>query len=1097
MNMKRVSIVMLLMMIAVMSIMAQVTTSSLSGKITMKDGGESIIGATIQALHEPSGTKYLAVSNTDGVYSIFGMRSGGPYVVTVTYIGYNSVTVKDVTLQLGETYNLSVAMYEDATVLGEVVVSAKATKFTTEKTGASTNITSAQIVNMPMVSRSITDVMRLSPYGGNGMSIGGTDGRNANFTVDGANFNNNFGLEDKLPGGGNPISLDALDELQVVVSPYDVRQTNFIGGGINAITKSGTNTFKGTAYIYHRNENLRGDAVNRTQLASARDKESTTTYGFTFGGPILKDKLFFFVNGEMSKSPTVTNRWRGSTDGEADANNFISRTRLDDLAEVSKALKAVYGYDTGSYDNYPADEDNYKILARLDWNISEMHHLSARYNYTKNRNWNTPNWNSMDGGPRMTGRRLSQYSMAYANTLYAIDNLVSSFSVDLNSRLSENLSNQLLATYSKLDDTRYSDSAEFPFIDILKDDQAYMSLGYELFAYNSAVRNTVWNIKDDVTYYLKSHKITAGLSYEYQLADNVYLRNGLGYFRFNSLQDFYDNIGWDPILHSKVTPKGATPGVVALDYAYLSNPEAVARVRTGKFGIYVQDEWNITEKLKLTYGLRMDRLLFNNDDIMTNKKILELDYNGKHIDTGCWPKSTLTASPRLGFVWDVLGDKSLKVRGGTGLFSGRLPMVFFVNMPSNSGMIKSRITTTSDEFKQNFSKYLGVDGYPTLNALKEKVYSLGYSKDIRPEDGVLQGNVTAVDPSFKMPQVWKTSVAVDYVIPVSFPLSVTLEGIFNKTINGVYVTDWSVPAIDGFTKLNGADDRVLYPSDYRTNPAAFVMSNTSKGYGWSANLTVNATPAGWLNIMAAYTHTVNKELSGMPGSETSSCFASLPTVNGPGSVRLHNSQYVIPDRLVAAITLNDRMNNHYSFVYEAWRGSSNYSFMTTNDVNGDGYNNDLVYIPTDKQVSDGQFRFVSDDDRNRFMDFVHSDSYLSSHQGKYAEAYSLYAPWVHRLDFSYKHDFKFGIGNTKHNVQLSLDVKNLLNLFNSSWGVCKFINPEIGSEARILKYEGVDAQGFATFSTPSAINGSTKVWTPRYDISQCWYASVGIKYIFN
>ena len=319
-------------------------------------------------------------------------------------------------------------------------------------------------------------------------------GRTANFTVDGANFNNNFGLSAGLPGGGNPISIDAIEELQVVVSPYDVRQTNFIGGGVNAITKSGTNTFKGTAYIYHQNENMQGDAVYHEQINGAREKDRTTTYGMTLGGPIIKDKLFFFVNAEMVQIPSVVNRWQGSDpDNPADAENFISRTTKADLQAVSDYVANKYGYDTGSYTSFPADKSNYKILARLDWNITDRHHLALRYNYTKNRNWSSPNASSMDGGARMSDARMSKSSMSFANSMYAMDNLVHSFTFDLNSRFTEKLSNQLLFTYSKLDDIRDSESAPFPFIDITYDGNNYMALGYELFTWNNAVHNTIWN----------------------------------------------------------------------------------------------------------------------------------------------------------------------------------------------------------------------------------------------------------------------------------------------------------------------------------------------------------------------------------------------------------------------------------------------------------------------------------------------------------------------------------------------------------------------------------------------------------------------------
>ena len=1076
---------------------AQVTTSSLEGIVTMDN--EEAIGATVQAVHEPSGTRYATVTNAKGRYTISGMRAGGPYKVTISYVGFQTRTFDNVTLSLGTPYELNVQLTTDVQQISEVVVSGIASKFAGTKTGAATNISNSQIINMPTVSRSITDYTRLSPYGGNGMSFVGTDGRTANFTVDGANFNNNFGLSSNLPGGGNPISIDAIQEMQVVISPFDVRQTNFIGGGVNAITKSGTNTFKGTAYIYHRNENMRGDAVEGEQIPGAREKDRNTTYGFTLGGPIIKNKLFFFANGEMTKTPTVANRWRGSEDGVADAENYIARTTNSDLREVSKAVDAIYGYNTGSWTSFPADESNYKILARLDWNITDNHHLAFRYNYTKNRLWNPPSGTSMDGGTRMSGNRNSQYSMIFANAMYAMDNLVHTFSLDLNSRINDKISNQFLATYSKLDDVRDSKSSEFPFIDILQDNQNYISLGYELFTYDNAVHNTIWNIKDDINYDLGKHKVLAGVRFEHQMADNIYMRNGTGYFRFKSLGDFFNNIGWDPVSQTKVTPIGATPDVVALDYAYDSNPDAAARVQYNTLGFYAQDDWNILDNLKLTYGIRFDGMFFNNSDIMRNKAIYDLDYDGRHVDTGHWPDNTLTLSPRVGFSWDVFGDHTLKVRGGTGLFSGRLPLVFFTNMPTNSGMVKSRITTTDDEFKSQFATNMGMGAgeYPSRNALIDKVLGLGYPSDIKPEYGSKQSTINAIATGFKMPQVWKTTIAVDYQLPVDFPLTVTGEFIINKNINAACISDWSIPSVGGFARFNGADNRPIYPEGYRKNSQAFVLSNTSKGYGWSANVTVNAQPTDWLSLMAAYTHVVNKELTGMPGSDASSAFTYLPTVEGPNNVKLHNSQYVTPDRLVASATIHDKSGNHYNIIYEGWRGGYNYSYMLANDMNADGYNYDALYIPTDQEVSDGQFRFVSNDDRDRFMAYVHNNDYLKSHQGEYAEAYSLYSPWVHRIDFGYKHDFRFDVKDTKHTLQLSFDVKNVLNLFNSSWGVSKYLNPAIGSDPRVLKYEGVDSQGYANFSTPASISGNTKTFVYSHAIGQCWYASIGIKYMFN
>ena len=1036
---------------------AQLTTSSLNGLVA-DASGEPVIGAAVIATHTESGTSYATVTNNEGRYYINGMRAGGPYKVEVSCLGYRTVAFTDVTLQLAESLSLNAKLEDDAQMLSEAIVISNATsKFAAEKTGAATNISNRQIADLPTVSRSITDVTRLSPYGGNGMSFAGADGRTANFTVDGANFNNNFGLNDGLPGGGSPISIDAIEEMQVVISPYDVRQTNFIGGGVNAITKSGTNTFKGSAYIYHRNENMRGDTVEGETVAGARDKDRNTTYGFTLGGPIVKNKLFFFANFEYSKIPTVANRWRGSTDGVGNADANISRTTLEDLEKVSKFLKDKYGYETGSWTDFPANESNMKVLARLDWNINDKNHLALRYNYTLNKAWSSPNSSSMDGGTRSAYGRTSLYGMSYANSMYSIDNVVHSLSLDLNSRISDNLSNQFLATLSLLNDVRGTDSSDFPFIDIRNDDGSapmpYISAGYELFTWNNAVHNTHIGIKDDITWYGGKHKVTAGINYEYQMADNSYMRNGTGYYRYLSLDDFLNE---------------RAPEVVCLTYGYDGEENPAARVQFHKLGLYAQDEWQANENFKLTYGVRFDGLFFDNKDLMTNNAILALNYGVahsaekpdehvdgcRHIDTGKWPNSNISVSPRVGFVWDVLGDKSLKFRGGTGLFSGRLPLVFFTNMPSNSGMVQYQAILGPKGDQVDMSQFAG----KILNRkeLYNKLVELGYPTTIKPEDGTLPSAISAVDPKFKMPQVWKTSLAIDYAFPTSFPFSVSAEAIYNKTVNGVCLTDWNVKPVDGFTRFNGVDNRPIYQKGnyLYTSKSAYVLENTHRGYGWSATASINMEPVKGLYLSAAYTHTASKEITGMPGSNASSVLNYMGTVNGPNDPGLHNSQYVTPDRFFANLSYSDKCGNHFGIIYETWRGGYNYSYMTQNDINGDGYNYDLIFIPTDEQVANGDFRFVSEEDADRFLDYVHNDKYLSKHQGEYAEAYSVYSPWVHRIDFSYKHDFKVRIGKSVNTLQLSCDRKNALNLFNANWGVSKYMKPALG-EGRILKSEVV------------------------------------------
>ena len=1083
------------MLVAVVcTAMAQVTTSALSGKVAMAADGEPVIGATVQAVHEPSGTRYTTVTNVDGRYAIQGMRVGGPYKVSVSYIGYNKKEFTGITLQLGETYNLNAKMSEDASQLEEVVVSAHASKFAGEKTGASTNISQVQMQTIPTISRSISDLARLSPYA-NGMSFAGGDGRSTNFTLDGANLNNNFGLTSGLPGGGNPISMDAIDEMQVVVSPFDVRQTNFIGGGINAVTKSGTNTFKGSAYIYYNNENMHGNRVANTDLGE-RGTNRSTTYGFTLGGPIVKDKLFFFANAEYTTIPAVANRWAPSDNGKANLDQYISRTTKNDLDRVSKFLKEKYGYDPGSYTDWGADEHNLKLLGRLDWNINNNHHLALRFNHTANKAWNAPNGNSSDTGYRLRGMdRLSQYSMSFSNSMYSMDNKVSSLSADLNSRFSDKFANQLLFTYTDITDERGSNSSDFPFVDIMngyetladgtvkQDLSPYMSFGYELFSYNNRVQNKITSLTDNFTWYAGNHKVTAGFNFEHQLANNSYMRGGTGYYRYRSVDDFIN---------------GAAPETVGLAYGYNGVSHPNAEVKFSQYGLYLQDEWNVNDCLKLTGGIRFDNIAFDNGDIMTNNAIKDLDFGGRHIDTGLWPKANIQISPRVGFVWDVLGDKSLKVRGGTGLFAGRLPLVFFTNMPTNSGMIQQNpynaVTTYNSDGTVKSSN-------PTLDKFKGGLVTdpnqirdlLGAPATITPEQGTVAKTIGGVDRDFKMPQVWKTSVAVDYQVPVSFPLTLTAEFIYTKKINDVMLDNYNIKNnTSEWEHLNGADNRLIYPKDftyYSNINDACVLTNTHKGHGYTFNITATAEPIKNLNVMAAYTHTVMKEISGMPGSNASSAWSGLYTVNGPNFPTLQNSAYVIPDRLIASVSYK-YAKEHFSLFYTSY-SPAGYSFFYNGDVNGDGIKNDLMYIPKD----DSEIQFASDADRQAFWQFVEQDKYLKNHKGEYAEAYGARAPFVHRFDFRWAHDFDVKIGNTLNRLQLSVDIMNVGNLFNSKWGVAK--NMGVCNNGQILKLNKIE-NNTPVFSMMKS-NGEypTKTWDFNHNYDQCWKMQVGLKYTFN
>jgi len=1014
--------------------------------------------------------------------------------VNVSFVGYATASYTDITLYLGEAFNLNAQIKQSAVdVLEVTIIGSRPSKFSTSKTGATTNISNEQLNTMPTIDRSISDIAQISPFS-NGMGFAGGDGRSTNFTVDGANFNNNFGLSSNLPGGGNPISLDAIEEMQVVIAPFDVRQTNFIGGGINAITKSGTNTFRGSAYTYFTNQNLRGNKIGDVDFGD-RDEESKNVYGITLGGPIIKNKLFFFVNGEYELRPGQIVTWRPSENGVADTEELLSRASTTDMEAVRRHLIDNYDYDPGSYTDYPANESNRKLLARIDWNINDDNKLSVRYNYTKNMAWNETNGNSTDAGFRNRNMdRISLYSMAFSNSLYSMDNIVNSVSLDLNSRISEKVSNQFLVTYSKINDIRGSNSEKFPFIDIMygvNTDgsqilEPYISAGYELFTWNNGVNNNIFNVTDNLTYYLDNHRITAGFRYEYQMANNSYMRNGTGYYRYASLDDFLNQ---------------AAPRDFALTYGYDGEQNPAAEVAFNQFGLYLQDEWSVNSDLKLTYGIRADYLKYV-DNVITNNAIYELDFGGKKIDTGEWPDANVQFSPRVGFTWDVMGDQTLKLRGGTGLFTGRLPLVFFTNMPTNSGMVQgSYAAVTRYDADGNVTSedpVLASLAGPMITDVDEMISTLDLPNTITPEQGVLPRDVNGIDPEFKMPQVWKTSLAVDVDVPVSFPLSVTLEGIYTNNINGVMLENYNLKEPDAsWERFSGPDDRYIYPPDSvleYTSRNAYVLANNSDGWGAIGNISVTAEPVRNLNVMAAYTLTESNEISGMPGSNAASAYNGAIQVNGPHLPWVQRSQYVIPSKAIASVSYsipyaNDHLATSVNLFYSGY-SAGGYSFTYTNDMNGDGYASDLIYIPSER----GEIEFVIAADEDAFFDFVEQDRYLSRHQGEYAEAYAARAPWVHNFDLRLAQNFSINAGGTKHTLQLSLDFLNFGNLINSKWGVSKVMY----GGGQILTYEGMDENNVPSFSMATDGEGNylTESYTTNYNYNQCWYLQLGARYIF-
>lgn len=1080
---KKILLLIFFILLYVLETKAQVTTSGIKGRIT--SGGDPLIGVSVEAVHEPSNTFYGTATDREGYFSLSGMRTGGPYKITVSYIGYETVVLTDIFLQLGVTYDIDLEMRQSRNMLDEVTVTGNKSRFPSDKAGISTNIDNTQLNALPSISRSLTDYARLSPYFNEGASFVGSDGRMSGFTIDGANLNNNIGLTNAFPGGGNPISLDAIEEMQVSVAPYDVRQSNFIGGVINAITKSGTNQFRGSAYTYYTNEKMRGNRVDGIRLGE-REDGSTATYGFTLGGPVVKDKLFFFVNGEYASTPYQITKFRPC--GVADEQQNSSRVTEADMNEFAAILKERYGYDAGSYNDYSGGNTNYKALVRIDWNISKAHKLSIRYNYTTDKE-DMPSFGTSGVGTRATSNRISKNAMAFSKNCYAVENNVSSLAIELNSRLSNTVYNRVIATYSDVSSKNTSESSPFPHIDIWDGKQdAYMSAGYELFSWNNNPRNTIYNVLDNVSVYLGKHTLTAGLSLEYQQAGNMFMRFGTGYYKYASFDDFKN---------------GEAPIAFGLTYGYNGETAPRPEVSQMQSALYVQDEWNVSDRFKLSLGLRADLLNFLND-LETNEGYHDIDFNGRHIDVGVWPKSNLLIAPRLGFIWDIARDKTLRLRGGSGIFTGRIPLVFFTNMPTNAGMLQNTVQLTS---AADLAK---LEGGPITDVDRMvEVLGLPTSPNSNSAADVKGASIVGISPSFKLPQMWKSSVAVDYLPSVPFPLTLSAEFIYNKSINAICQENLNIIDPSTLARFNGPDQRLYYRSAAQTLVAsnvtggAMMLKNTNKGHSYAVSVSVTAEPVKALNLMAAYVHTTTKEISGNPGSQSFSAWQNIPSVDGPNLVGLHASQYLTPDKVIASLWYRigyaKHLTTHVGLFYAGYR-PGNYSYMYITDMNQDGQKNDLIYIPETKdelQFVDKN-GFTAAQQAEAFWNFVNQDPYLRKHKGEYAEAYGAYLPWIHRFDLRIAQDFRIKAGKTTNTLQVSIDILNIGNLLNSSWGIIKSTSACNG--ARLLQYEGTDDNLVPRYSMyyDKATNSlPTRTFESERDKTNCWQLQIGIRYMFN
>ncbi|MBQ9386829.1 MAG: TonB-dependent receptor [Bacteroidaceae bacterium] len=1084
---------------------AQNTTATISGSVKDSEG-EPLQAAAVLVTNNETGAFYGTVTNRFGIYSLSGLKPGN-YLVKISFLGYQEVAYDNVILSLGKDYNFNTVLNEDNVNIPTITIRGESTHFNETRTGQIYNVNRESMSMLPSVNRSMLDYTRLSPYSGIENTMAGRDGRVTTLTIDGAVMNNSFGLSADLPGAGTPISIDAVEEMQIAIAPYDVRQSNFTGGGINVITKSGTNTFKGTAYTYFHNEKLRGNKIDGIDLGN-RVSSSHTTVGFTMGGPILKDKLFYFVNAEYVTTPSPITEYKLSEDGVGDAAGKISRVTAADMEQFATALKA-YGYDAGSYDLSNGDQTNTKMLARIDWNINNNHNLMLRYNWTGNKQWFTPSGKSTVGATTENDR-VSKSGYVFRNNCYTQNDNAWSAVAELNSRLSGRMSNKFSASISDVSNLRGTESADFPHIDILKDDDAFMSAGCEAFTKGTGNYVRTYNISDHIRWTLAHSTITAGLSYQYQKGATNYRMFGTGYYRYNSLEDFINQ---------------AVPAAFGMTYTYDGIDDPASRTSFGQTAAFLQAESHITDNLTVTYGLRADHMQYY-EPLTTNESFKALDwtnhfyapgqvpagYQAPVIDNGRWPKANVQFSPRVGFNWDVDDAHTLTVHGGAGLFTGRIPLVFFATIPNSSGMLQG--TVMSSDPTNAMQQGLQNNFLYTEEALRNYLIQQGLSMTANPNPTLNNTTITGIAGDFKLPQVFKTSLAVDYEPDgLAFPLAVSVEGIYNKDINAVYVENYNQICDDAAPRFNGADNRVNYKGIAAVQPTvsksggAMVISNTDKGYSWSLGGTLKAEPIYGLKTELSYIHQVSMSVQDMKGSQLNSAWRNDVNVNSPNEQVLRPSAYVIPDKLTAMATYrlgyskNKFMSTEIGLFYTGYTAGT-YSYVYTTDMNGDGINNDLIYIPATKDelkfVDNGTF--TAEAQQQAFWNFVNQDKYLSKHKGEYADANAARMPWLNRFDLHLAQNFNVGAlrGSKRNNetLQLSLDIMNVGNLINSSWGVMR--TPSACNNAKILEYKGADADGYPQFTMATNKEGLvSKTFDMDKSNSNCWYLQLGVKLIFD
>ncbi|WP_166436985.1 TonB-dependent receptor [Niastella caeni] len=1072
----------LLVCTGVLSGYSQVTTSSMSG-VVKSSKGEPLVGATVVARHEPTGSAFTTITRTGGIFDLTNLPPGGPYTVTITYAGYAAYKRSDINIPLGEKFDLLGELADKE--MTSVIVTAAGRRVATEKTGASTNISNRLVQNMPNIARSLTNLTRVTPQS-NGNSFAGMNNRFNNIMIDGSLFNNNFGRsgDGMVPGGAtSAVSIDAVDQVQVNIAPYDVRQAGFVGSGINAVTRRGTNNWYGTAYGYYRNQEFTGKKVKETDVPNA--KRSTKIFGGSIGGPIIKDKLFFFFNVESEKRTQPGQTYvakKSASDTDPNATSVLA----SDLNTLRTYLINTYSYDPGGYEGYDFETDNTKFLGRVDWNINTKHRLTLRYTNSETNDDDMVNSASVTG---VTANRINNSrrggatgGMAYEGTNFKNNVKVWSGVIELNSTFNNKWSNQFIASYTNNELIRVPNS-NMPFADIMRDaNNVYISFGTDLFSYKNEIRDKAFNVANNLTYIMGKHTFTGGANFDaMQFANSFTSAGGPSYYRYNSLNDFLNN---------------TAPAVFAVAYDP-SNPKGI-KVPEAKFsqlGFYLQDIFTITNKLKVTYGLRMDIPIYPYDP-PRNPALEQVYFKDENLmderfDVSKWPDAKPLWSPRLGFTYDAKGDKSLIVRGGTGIFTGRIPFIWLVNQVGDNGVVRALYQPTG----------------AALSAIRYNKDRTTYIPTNPPVVGTTipsGSSYSAAAKDFKMPQVWRSNLAVDKRFANNY--TATFEAIYTKMINNVYFRNanlgWQTGNLGGV-----ADKRPTYQTRLNSNVSQMiVMDNTSKGYSLALTAQLQKAFSNKWEAGIAYTYTLAKEVALGSSDQSGSGWNTNNIIFNPNQPDLGYSNYSVPHRIVANVSyrleyLTNRMATTFSLFYSG-QPQERYSFRYGGDINGDGQSNDVIYIPKDPSeisfvdaFTANGVTYTAQQQSDAFFKFIENDKYLKDHKGEYMTKYGAKLPWNHTVDLRVLQDFIYRRGTTKHTLQFSVDIINLLNLLNSEWGYRYSYNYGTFQDMGIL---GLPS-GFSQAAPRYTFNPTnpTKAYQPNFSTTSTWGIQLGLRYIFN